>query len=411
MTDRAISPPPDDRPVDAATGLPFSRLVHDIAGEGSRAWEVHGRARQLQAQGRDVILLSVGDPDFDTPRAVVDAAIASLRAGRTHYTAMTGLPELRQAIAQRHGALRGVSVDADQITVVSGAQNALFSTLLCLAQPGDEVIAPEPMYVTYEAVIGASGARQVPVSLRGDHGFHLDPADIEAAVTPRSRVVLINFPNNPTGATITADELAGLAEVCKRHNLWLVSDEVYATLTYDGPHLSPAALPGMAERTVVLDSLSKSHAMSGWRLGWVVAPPSLVPHLANLALCMLYGCPPFVQDAAVVALTTEFDEIAAMRAAFRERRDRVVERINAMPRLAYHPPEGGMFAMVDARDTGLSAVDFAFRLVESEGVSLLPGDAFGPSATGYLRLSLTAPIAVLDQACDRIERFVRALNR
>jgi arginine:pyruvate transaminase len=405
----AMAKPPA-RPRDSGSLLPYSELVERIGGESARTWEVHSRARKLEDQGHDIILLSVGDPDFDTPPAIVDAAVDSLRRGRTHYTSMVGIPALREAIVRRHKALTGHDADPDAVVVMSGAQCALFATMMCLVQAGDEVIVPEPAYVTYDGVIGASGATTVQVPLRGERGFHLDPADVAAAITPRTRAMLINFPHNPTGATITAEELDGVAALCRRHDLWLVSDEVYATLTYEGPHRSPVSLPGMAERTVVIDSLSKSHAMTGWRLGWAVAPGNLAHHLEHLALCMLYGCPPFVQDAAVVALGRDFAEIDAMRAAFRARRDHVAARINAMPRARCIVPEGSMFMMIDVRETGLGSVDFAMRLLEAGGVSLLPAEGFGPSAKGYLRMSLSAPVEVLDDACDRLERFLRGLN-
>jgi arginine:pyruvate transaminase len=401
----------DDRTTpDSRTGLRYSDLVARIEGRGSRAWEVHSRACELEREGRDVILLSIGDPDFDTPAAIVEAAYDALRAGRTHYTAMVGTLELRQAVAAHHKAMTGQDVGPDAIVVLSGAQCALFATMMCVAGPGSEVIVPEPTYATYEAVVGASGARMVQVPLRAERGFHLDPADIAAAITPRSRAVLINFPHNPTGAVITRDELDGVAELCRKHDLWLVSDEVYGTLAYDGPHLSPVMLPGMAERTVVIDSLSKSHAMTGWRVGWAVAPGDLARHLENLSLCMLYGCPPFIQDAAAAALSREWPEIGEMRRIFRARRDRMVARINAIPRLGCVRPEGGMFMMVDVRSSGLSSIEFSKRLVEAEGVAMLAGDGFGPSAEGYLRMSLTVPDARLDEACDRLERFARGLN-
>ena len=401
----------DDRTTpDSRTGLRYSDLVARIEGRGSRAWEVHSRACELEREGRDVILLSIGDPDFDTPAAIVEAAYDALRAGRTHYTAMVGTLELRQAVAAHHKAMTGQDVGPDAIVVLSGAQCALFATMMCVAGAGSEVIVPEPTYATYEAVVGASGARMVQVPLRGERGFHLDPDDIAAAITPRSRAVLMNFPHNPTGAVITRDELDGVAELCRKHDLWLVSDEVYGTLAYDGPHLSPVMLPGMAERTVVIDSLSKSHAMTGWRVGWAVAPGDLARHLENLALCMLYGCPPFIQDAAVVALSREWPEIEEMRRIFRARRDRMVARINAIPRIGCVRPEGGMFMMIDVRSSGLSSIEFSNRLVEAEGVAMLAGDGFGPSAEGYLRLSLTAPDARLDEACDRLERVARGLN-
>ena len=238
-------------------------------------WEIHDRAREMKDAGRDIIFLSIGDPDFDTPPPIVDAVVESLRQGRTHYTALAGMLPLREAIPARHHELTGQRVDADSVVVTAGAQCGLFTAMLCLAGPGDEVIVPEPMYVTYEAVVGVTAARLVQVPLRGENGFHLDPDDLAAAVTPRSRVILLNFPHNPTGATLTAEELEAVADIAKRHDLWVISDEVYGTLIYDQPHRSIVALPGMAERTVVVDSLSKSHAMTGWRLGWTISPGDL----------------------------------------------------------------------------------------------------------------------------------------
>ena len=408
MTEHSV---PVKRPMDGQSGLPYSTLTTRIAGRGATAWAVHGRAMRLAEQGRDVIFLSVGDPDFETPSPVVEAAVDAMRGGRTHYVGMSGIPELRAAIARRHKAMTGQHVESENVVVMAGAQASLYSTLMCLAGPGDEVIAPEPRYATYEAVVGACGATMVDVPLRGERGFHIDPDDVAAAITPSSRVLLINFPHNPTGATITADELAGLAELCIKHDLWLVSDEVYATLVYEGTHISPCTLPGMADRTVVISSLSKSHAMPGWRLGWAVAPGDLPAHLGNLAQCMLFGTPPFIQDAAVVALSREFHEIDTMHEEFRHRRDMVAERINAMPLVSCRPPEGSMFAMIDVRGSGLSSIEFATRLVDAEALSILPGDGFGPSAEGYLRMSLTAPRDRLEEACDRIERFVTGLNR
>ena len=397
-------------PLDGQTGMRYAPIVERTAGQGSRAWEIHDRAQKMKDAGRDIIFLSIGDPDFDTPPPIVDALVESLARGRTHYTAMSGILPLREAIAARHRELTGHKVDAGAVVVTAGAQCGLFSAMLCLAGPGDEVIVPEPMYVTYEAVVGVTAARLVQVPLRGENGFHLDPDDLAAAVTPRSRVILLNFPHNPTGATLTAEELEAIADIAKRHDLWVISDEVYGTLTYDQPHRSIVALPGMAERTVVVDSLSKSHAMTGWRLGWTISPGDLPGHLSNLALCMLYGCPPFIQDAAVTALSREFDEIAVMRAAFRERRDLLVERINAMPRIGCRKPEGSMFLMIDVRESGLGSMDFAWRLLEAHGVSTLPCDGFGPSGEGYLRIALSSPLAELREFCDRLERMLRGLN-
>ena len=392
-------------------GLRYASTVARISGEGAQAWRAHFLAEQMAQQGRDVIFLSIGDPDFDTPRPIVDAAVEALRSGRTHYTGFAGTPELRAAIAQRHGDLFGQEIDPAQIVVVSGGQAGLYITMMCLAEFGDEVIVPEPMYATYEAVVRSTGADLVRLPLARDKGFHLDIDALRAAITPKTKVVLVNFPHNPTGAMLSAQEAEGLAEICIEHDLWLVSDEVYATLTYSDQFRSPATLDGMAERTCVISSLSKSHAMPGWRLGWVLAPGDLPKHLRNAVQCVLFGSPPFVQDAAVVAVSRDYDELVAMREEFRIRRDLIVARFEAMARVRCVAPEGGMFAFIDVRESGLDSNTFALRLVEAEAVSTLPGGGFGPSGEGYLRLSLTAPREQIVEGLDRIERFVTGLNR
>lgn len=387
----------------------FSSFVDRIGGEGSEAWDIHVRAVRRRRQGEDVILLSIGDPDFDTPPAIVDACVASLRDGNTHYTSIVGEPALRAAIARRHGAMTGVATDPEQIVAFSGAQNALFAAALCLLDRDDEVISPEPMYVTYEAVIGASGATLVTVPLNRQTGFHLDPDAIAAAVTGRTRAILLNTPHNPTGAVYTRDELEAVAELCRRHDLWLISDEVYASLTFEHRHVSPAGLPGMAERTVVVSSLSKSHAMTGWRIGWAVGPADLAPHLANLSLCMLYGAPGFIQEAAALALEEEPPELAEMREELRQRRDLVCDRLSGLPGVECLRPEGAMFVMLDIRGTGIGAHDFAAGLLNRHDVAVLPADAFGETARGHLRISLAVDQLQLTDACDRIAAYTRTL--
>jgi arginine:pyruvate transaminase len=399
---------------------PFSPLVERIAGEGSRAWEIHTRARQLQAEGADIILLSVGDPDFATPPAILARAIESLGDGDTHYTAIAGIPRLRQAVARNHERLTGQRVAPEQVVITAGAQNALYAVAQCVLSPGSEVIVPEPTYVTYEAVVGTTGARMVTVPLTPENGFQPVPATIAAAVTPQTRAILLNTPHNPTGAVIPRAILEEIAAICRAHDLWLITDEVYASLTFEAEHVSPASLPDMTQRSVVISSLSKSHAMTGWRVGWVVAPRPLAAHLEKLLLCMLYGTPGFVQEAAVVALAADLTELEEMRATYRRRRDLVCERLNAATQgvakqdarqlLSCHRPAGGMFVVIDVRATGLSGRDFAWGLLEQEGVSLLPAEAFGPSARGWLRLSLAASEAVLEEACRRIVRYACSLG-
>lgn len=388
----------------------YAARVNQLGGAEAAAWNIHSDALRRQARGEDVILLSVGDPDFVTPSPIVEAAKASLDRGRTHYAEIAGQPELRAAIAAAHERSTGAPVGMDRVLVLAGAQSALFTACQCLLEPGDAVVVPEPMYVTYPATIAAAGAGIVRVPLSAARGFHVDPAAIAAAIRPHVRAILINSPHNPTGAVMTRPELEAVAEICRRHDLWLISDEVYADLVYDGPHVAPASLPGMAERTITISSLSKSHAMTGWRVGWMIGPPTLIEHATNLALCMLYGSPAFVQDAAIMALTGGVAEVAAMHTRYRHRRDAVCRRLAGLPGLACSRPEGGMFVMLDVRRTGLSADAFAQRLLAAEGVSVLSGDAFGGDASGHVRLSLTAPDERLAEACNRIGRFAFRLT-
>lgn len=387
----------------------FSDLTQRIAGDGAAAWDIHYRALALREQGHDILLLSVGDPDFDTPAPIVQAAIDSLLAGNTHYADVRGKRTLRDAIARRHQARSGQAVTSEQVIVLAGAQCALFSVAQCVLNPGDEVLVAEPMYVTYEAVFGACGAVVIPVPVRSENGFRVMPEDVAARITPRTRALALNSPHNPSGASLPRSTWQALAELCIGHDLWLISDEVYSELLFDGEHLSPASLPGMAERTATLNSLSKSHAMTGWRIGWVVAPPALASHLENLALCMLYGLPDFVQDAAVVALDNHLPELAVMREAYRQRRDLVCAVLADCPGVRALKPDGGMFVMLDIRATGLSAQAFADRLLERHGVSVLAGEAFGPSAAGHIRLGLVVDTEQLREACQRIAHCAHEL--
>jgi arginine:pyruvate transaminase len=386
----------------------FSPLVERVAGRGAGAWAVHIEARRRQEAGEDVIFLTVGDPDQDPPAAVIDATVAALRGGRTGYAAIVGYPALRAAIAARVTHRSGRPCTADNIAVVPGAQGGLFCSVQCLAGPGDDIVVPEPIYATYEAVIGASGARMVTVPLRADRGFHPDLDALAAAVTPHTRVIWINSPHNPTGAVFTEAEIEAIAALCRRHDLWLLSDEVYEDLAFARPHVGAWSLADMVERTVVVSSLSKSHAIPAFRLGWVVGPPELVRHMANLLLSMTYGSPSFIQDGALAALRQELPEVAALREEYRSRAALMSDLLETAPGCRVVRPEGGMFVLLDVRGTGLSAGDFALRLLAAERVAVLPCDSFGPSAEGHLRIALSAPEPRLIEAGGRIVRFAAA---
>ena len=386
--------------------MKYSSLVARIQGRRTAAWEIHHAAQAAVAAGGDVIILSVGDPDFATPEMIVERAVTALRDGDTHYSPVSGREPLRVAIAEEHSDQSGQRLTAENVILCAGAQNGLFASSLCLCEAGDEVIVPEPMYLTYEAAIRVTGATLVPVPVDPKRGFHLDSDALEAAITPRTKAIFIATPCNPTGVVMPRVDLERIARLACAHDLWVLSDEVYADLTFEREHISIGSFPGMASRTVTLGSLSKSHAMAGWRLGWVIGPPPLIEHLGRLALCMLYGLPGFVQQAALVALEHKSTIVADMREIYRRRRDIVYERLSQVRRLRCLLPEAGMFVMIDVTGTGLGAHQFSWELFRAQRVSLLDASAFGETANGYVRLGLVVDDRRLIEACERIAEFV-----
>ena len=387
----------------------FSSLTDRIKGGAADAWDLHYAAKRAKERGEDVIVLSVGDPDFATPDGVVDRACQAIRGGDTHYTSIAGHEELREAIAARHRALSGQQVSADQVITTSGAQNALFSCALCLLDHGDEAIVLQPMYVTYEATVQAPGATLVPVVLDADNGFRLRREALQAAVTGRTRAIFYASPSNPTGIALSDEELGYIEEVATEHDLWVVADEVYGDFAFDGDFRPAASRPGLAERLVTIGSLSKAYAMSGWRVGWAIAPPTMIENMDKLALCMLYGLPGFIQQAAHHALENCSADLERMREAYRERLQVLHAAFTTMPGLAPLMPDAGMFMLVDVSGTGLEVPEFARRLYESAGVSVLDATAFGQSAAGHVRVSATVSDAELEDAVGRIRGFVESL--
>jgi aspartate/methionine/tyrosine aminotransferase len=383
--------------------MKYSKLVERIAGDGADAWTTHYAARAALDRGEDVIILSVGDPEVETPAPVVERAIECLRGGDTHYTPVAGRDPLREAIAQRHRERTGQAVDGSNAIFLAGAQNALLIASLCLAGPGDEVIAFEPLYPTYPATIEASGARMVRVPGPASSDFRPDLDALEAAITPRTCAIFFASPNNPSGHVLTSEELAVIGGLARRHQLWVVADEVYAGLAAGGRVPSLAA--DLPEQVVTVSSLSKTHAMPGWRAGWLVGPKTLVMHAEALAIAMLYGLPGFIQEAALTAMQIAPAAEARMREFCASRRDLVLSELRGLATIRCSAPDAGMFMLIDVRGCGMSGHDFMSELFRSEGVSVLDGGAFGKGTAGFVRLFFGTDEATLREGCRRIHRF------
>ena len=385
--------------------MQFSALVGRIRGDGADAWVTHYEASAARDRGEDVIILSVGDPSIDTPMPVVERAIERLRAGDTHYTPAPGRLALRKAIANAHAARTQQEVTSDNVIVLAGTQNALFVASLCVAGPGDEVISFDPMYPTYAATIEVSGARMVRARQPAEQGFRPDLADLAARITARTRAIFFASPNNPSGVILTEAELSAIGKLAERHGLWLVADEVYAGLAPGGRQPSLAAR--LSEQVVTLSSLSKSHAMTGWRCGWLIGPRQLVSHAESIAMCMLFGLPGFIQEAALVALAMAPEAESSMRTFCHGRRDFLLRALESVPGIHLRPPEAGMFMLVDVRDTGLSGREFMQALYESQKVSVMDGGAFGRETEGFVRVCFATDEATLVEASRRIRAFLQ----
>jgi arginine:pyruvate transaminase len=386
-----------------------SSILDRVAGLGSDKWRVHVRARQLQARGEAVILLTIGEPDRPTPGGLIATTHRALQAGRTGYSSGRGESAVLQALAHKYSLRTGRSIGSDQFVWVPGTQSALYLLLTALVETGDEVLVPDPCYATYHGLVRATGAQIVPVALRAGEGFRLQASDVARAVTPATRAIFLNSPHNPTGAVLTREDIRAVGAVARAHDLWIVSDEVYESLVFAGPFASPFDEPELADRTVVASSLSKSHAAPGFRAGWCAGSPAFISRLLPLAETMLFGSQPFIADMAVEALSREFAITAQMRDDYARRALLVADTLAGAPGLRVHPPQAGMFVMLSVDGLGLDGEAFALRLLDEERVAVMPGGAFGDVAAGMVRMSLTVPDAALAQACDRIAALARRL--
>lgn len=388
----------------------YARITERLSSQGSHKWAVHMRARDMKAAGEEIIELTIGEPDIPTPADMIDEAARSMRAGRTRYTGGRGEPSILAALSDKYSKRTGREISQKQILCFPGTQSALAIAMFGLAEEGDEVITTNPCYATYEGVIKATGATPVYVPVSEENGFRLQAADLEKAITPRSHVLLLNSPHNPTGAMLSREEIAAIGEVCIKHNLWIISDEVYELLVFNGEFSSPLDIPELAERTVVVASISKSHSAPGFRSGWCIGPEEFTDRLLPLSEYLLFGVQPFIADMTAYALNRPATAAKQMLENFYRRAQMISERLDGQAGIVCKIPQAGMFILVDIRATGLTGADFAMRLLEEEKIATMPGDSFGSNLVGFLRLSLSVADHQIDDACAGMVRLAQRIT-
>ncbi|MEC9140207.1 MAG: pyridoxal phosphate-dependent aminotransferase [Chloroflexota bacterium] len=374
------------------------------------AFEVLARAKALEDQGKDIVHLEIGEPDFETPAHIKQAAVQALENGYTHYVPTPGIQEVRQSVARNAGERRGMEFGWERVIITPGAKPIMFFTLLALAEPGNEVIYPDPGFPIYESMINFCGAKAVPMQLREELQFHPDLDEFAKLVNKNTRVVILNSPHNPCGSILSSEELDRIAAIVREQSdAYILSDEVYKDLLYSGQHFSIATMPGMADRTIILDGLSKSYAMTGWRLGYGVFPEPLVEHITKLAVNSVSCANAFSQMAIIAALEGPQDSLAAMREEFKKRRDIVVEGLQSIPGIICPMPEGAFYAFPSIKGTGLTSLEFESKALQEAGVAVLSGAAFGDYGEGYVRLSYANSVENLQKAIYRLNLMVKDL--
>ena len=366
------------------------------------AFEVLARARALEAEGRKVIHLEIGEPDFDTPSHIVEAAAEALREGFTHYVAAPGLPELREAVGEYLGRTGRPAYAADRIVVTPGAKPIMFYAILALCDEGDEVIYPDPGFPMYESITRFIGAAAVPVPLREENQFRMDPDEVASLVTERTKLLVLNTPHNPCGSALTRSDVEALARVALEHDLVVLSDEVYFAIRYGGEHVSIASVDGMADRAILLDGCSKTFAMTGWRLGFAAFPAPLVEPVSRLIINSVSCTAAFTQRAALAALTGPWEPVETMIEEFHKRRDVIVEGLNRIDGVSCLEPGGAFYVWPNVKELGRSSDDVAAFLLRDAGVAGLAGTAFGAQGEGYLRFSYANSVEAIREALDAI---------
>jgi aspartate aminotransferase len=377
-----------------------------MSGEG--ALSVFARAKELEAQGRSIIHLELGEPDFHPGKSVIDSAAKALADGKDRYCAVNGLPALKQEIAAYLGRTRSIKVAADNVVIAPGCKIALFQTMMALLEPGDEVLYPDPGFPGYASITLGLGAVPVPFTLSARNKLQPDPDEIASKITPRTRMLLTNSPGNPTGTVYTDEVQRAIAELAVKHDLWVLSDEIYARIIYGGEYLSMLRYPGMAERTLIIDGFSKSFAMTGWRLGYTVAPSEVVPALGMMVVNTYTCVAEFTQYAAIDALRDREGNTPRMVSEFARRRDQFSRDLNTVPGFRCMPPEGAFYAWVDITGTGTSAEHLCRVMLEEGGVAAIPGAAFGDAGKDFVRFSFASSTQTLKEAIDRIQKVSTA---
>ncbi|HET6313607.1 MAG TPA: pyridoxal phosphate-dependent aminotransferase [Chloroflexia bacterium] len=381
------------------------RLADRMARLGTEtAFEVAARARALEAQGRPIIHLEIGEPDFDTPTHVRQEAQRALDEGYTHYSNSTGILELREAIAEYAGRSRGLKFDPANVIVTPGAKPIMFYAIMALVEEGEEVIYPNPGFPIYESMINFLGGTAVPLQLSERNDFRIDLDELERKVSDKTRLIIFNSPHNPTGGVLTRDDLKAIAEFAVKHDIMVLADEIYSEIVYEGEHHTILSFPGMEERTILLDGFSKTFAMTGWRLGYGIFPPEMVPHVSRLIINSVSCTSTFSQRAAIAALNGPREEVDAMLKAFGERRELVYEGLNRIPGLRCNRPAGAFYAFPNITDTGMQSRAYADYLLTEADVAVLPGTSFGAYGEGYIRISFANSADNLREALRRIEQ-------
>ncbi|HUQ42178.1 MAG TPA: pyridoxal phosphate-dependent aminotransferase [Candidatus Limnocylindrales bacterium] len=386
---------------------PLARRMGRLGTE--TAFEVLARARALEAQGRHIVHLEIGEPDFDTPKTVTAAGVAAIERGETHYTPSAGIVELREAIANYLNRARDLEIDPAQVIVAPGAKPIMFYAILALVDHGDEAIFPDPGFPIYASMISFAGGTPVSLPLREKNDFVPDMDELRRLVTDKTKLIILNSPHNPTGGLLSKEAVREIARIARERDIWVLSDEIYAELIYDGTHHSIAREEGMAERTIILDGFSKTFAMTGWRLGYGAFPKSLVEPVAKLVTNSVSCTATFTQRAGIVALSQRPPEVDVMLKAFRERRDSIVKGLNKIDGITCRTPAGAFYVFPNITGLGLgNAATVASRVLQEAGVACLAGTAFGEIGEGHLRLSYANSLENLELAVDRIRDWARS---